>query len=42
MHAQAMSLEVPAQGARRAIEEGSTKGWQKPARFSARQKTEVI
>jgi len=42
MHAQEISLEVPSQGARRATEEGSTNGWKKPERFSARQKTEVV
>ena len=42
MHTQEISLEVPLQEARRATEEGSTNGWQKPERFSARQKTEVV
>jgi Transposase len=42
MHAQEISIEVPSQGARRATEEGSQNGWQKPERFSARQKTEVV
>jgi len=42
MHPQEMSIELPSQGARRATGEGSTKGWQKPQRFSARQKTEVV
>jgi hypothetical protein len=42
MHTQEISLEVPSQGARRATEEGSTNGWKKPERFSARQKTEVV
>ena len=42
MHAQEISLEVPSQGARRATGEGSTNGWKKPERFSARQKTEVV
>ena len=42
MQAQGISLEVPSQGARRATGEGSTNGWQKPERFSARQKTEVV
>ena len=42
MQPQEMSIEVPSQGARRATEEGSTNGWQKPERFSARQKTEVV
>jgi predicted RNase H-like nuclease (RuvC/YqgF family) len=42
MNAQEMSLEVPSQGARRATGEGSKNGWKQPARFSARQKTEVV
>ena len=42
MHPQELSIELPSQGARRATEEGSTNGWQKPQRFSARQKTEVV
>ena len=42
MHAQEISLEVPSQGARRATGEGSTNGWQKPERFSAQKKTEVV
>ena len=42
MHTQEISIEVPSQGARRATEEGSTNGWKKPERFSARQKTEVV
>ena len=42
MHPQELSLELPSQEARRATGEGSTKGWQKPQRFSARQKTEVV
>src|SRR5262245_54641687 len=42
MHPQELSIELPAQGARRATGEGSTNGWQKPQRFSARQKTEVV
>ena len=42
MNPQELSLEVPSQGARRATGEGSTNGWQKPQRFSARQKTEVV
>ena len=41
MHAQEISIEVPLQGARRATGEGSNNGWQKPRRFSARQKTEA-
>jgi transposase-like protein len=42
MNAQEISIEVPSQGARRATGEGSQNGWQKPARFSARQKTEIV
>jgi transposase-like protein len=42
MHPQEISIELPAQGARRATGEGSTNGSQKPGRFSARQKTEVV
>jgi len=42
MHPHELSIELPAQGARRATEEGSTNGWQKPQRFSARYKTEVV
>src|SRR5919206_4055415 len=42
MHPPELAIEVPSQGARRATGEGSTKGWQKPQRFSARQKTEVV
>jgi predicted RNase H-like nuclease (RuvC/YqgF family) len=42
MQPQEMSIEVPSQGARRAPGEGSTNGWKKPERFSARQKTEVV
>jgi hypothetical protein len=42
MQPQEMSIEVPSQGARRATGEGSTNGWQKPQRFSAHQKTEVV
>ena len=42
MHPQELSLELPAQEARRATGEGSTNGWQQPQRFSARQKTEVV
>jgi hypothetical protein len=37
-----LSIELPSQGARRATGEGSTHGWQKPQRFSARQQTEVV
>ena len=42
MHAQEISIELPSQGARRATGEGSNNGWQKPERFSARHKTEVV
>ena len=42
MHPQELSIELPSQGACRATEEGSKNGWQKPQRFSARQKTEVV
>jgi transposase len=42
MHSQEFSIELPSQGARRATGEGSTHGWQKPQRFSARQKTEAV
>jgi transposase-like protein len=42
MNAQEISIEVPSQGARRATGEGSTNGWKKPERFSARQKAEVV
>ena len=42
MHPQEIAIELPSPGARRATEEGSTNGWQKPQRFSARQKTEVV
>ena len=42
MHPQELSIELPSQGARRATEEGSKNGWQKPQRFSARQKAEVV
>ena len=42
MHPQELSIDLPAQGAQRATEEGSTNGWQKPQRLSARQKTEVV
>jgi len=42
MNAPEISIEVPSQGARRATGEGSTNGWKKPERFSARQKTEVV
>jgi hypothetical protein len=42
MHAQEVAIEIPSQGACRATGEGSKHGWQKPERFSARQKTEVV
>jgi hypothetical protein len=42
MNPQELSIELPSQGARRATGEGSQNGWQKPQRFSARQKTEVV
>ena len=42
MQPQEISIEVPSQGARRATGEGSQNGWKKPARFSARDKTEVV
>ncbi len=42
MNPQALAIELPAQGARRATGEGRKNGWQKPQRFSARQKTEVV
>jgi len=42
MHPQEFSIELPSQGTRRATEEGSTNGWQKPQRFSARQQTEIV
>jgi hypothetical protein len=42
MQAQEISIEVPSQEARRATGEGSKNGWQKPERFSARQKMEVV
>jgi len=42
MHDQEIAIAVPSQGACRATEEGSTNGWKKPERFSARQKTEVV
>ena len=42
MRPQELSIELPAQGARRATGEGSTNGWQTPQRFSARQKTAVV
>ena len=42
MHTQEIAIEVPSQGARRATGEGSNNGWQKPQRFSAHKKTEVV
>jgi transposase len=42
MNPQELSIELPLQGAHRATGEGSTNGWQKPQRFSARQKTEIV
>ena len=42
MRPQEVSIELPAQGARRATGEGSTNGWQKPQRFSARPQTAVV
>jgi transposase-like protein len=42
MHTPEIAIEVPSQGARRATGEGSTNEWQKPERFSARYKTEVV
>ena len=42
MHPQELSIELPSQGTHRATGEGSKNGWQKPQRFSARQKTEVV
>jgi hypothetical protein len=42
MNPQELSLELPSQEARRATGEGSKPRWQKPQRFSARQKTEVV
>jgi hypothetical protein len=42
MHIQEISREVPSQGARRATEEGSKNGWQKPERFAARPQTAVV
>jgi hypothetical protein len=42
MTTQEISIEVPAQGARRATGEGSKNGGKKPERWSARQKTEVV
>jgi transposase len=42
MNPQELSIEFPLQGAHRATGEGSTNGWQKPQRCSARQKTESV
>jgi transposase-like protein len=42
MQPQEISIEVPAQGARRATGEGSNNGWQQPRRFSAQKKTAVV
>jgi hypothetical protein len=42
MNPQELAIEFPSQEARRAPGEGSTNGWPKPQRFSARQKTEVV
>jgi hypothetical protein len=42
MPTQEIAIEVPSQGDRRATGEGSTNGWKKPERFSARQQTEVV
>ena len=42
MNSQERSIELPAQGARRATGEGSKHGWQTPQWFSARQKTDVV
>jgi Transposase len=42
MNPQELSIEIPSQGVRRATGEGSKNRWQKPQRFSARQKTEVV
>ena len=42
MHTPEIAIEVPSPGARRATGEGSTNEWQKPERFSARYKTEVV
>ena len=42
MQPQEIAIEVPSQGARRATGEGSNNGWQKPQRFSAQRKTEVV
>jgi len=42
MHSQEISIELPSQEARRATGEGSNNEWQKPQRFSAPKKTEVV
>jgi hypothetical protein len=42
MHPQELSIELSSQGAPGATGEGSKNGWQKPYRFSARQKTEAV
>jgi transposase len=42
MHPQELSIDLPLQGAHRATGEESKHGWQKPQRFSARQKTEIV
>ena len=42
MHPPELTIELPSQEARRATGEGSTNGWQKRQRFSARQKTAVV
>jgi hypothetical protein len=42
MPTQEIAIEVPSQGDRRATGEGSTNGWKKPERFSARQQTEAV
>ena len=42
MHAQELSIELPSQGTRRATGEGSTNGWQKPQRLSARHQTAAV
>src|SRR5262245_48488129 len=42
MNPQELSIELPSQEARRATGEGSNNGWEKPQRFSAHKKTEVV
>jgi hypothetical protein len=42
MNPPAFSIELPSHEARRATGAGSNHGWQKPQRFSAHQKTEVV